>query len=99
MGFHTLHVETSLNSIKTEARACLTTNDPIMTSVSLENTIVSRFECDNAASHSVMAKDVFMELIKKLGGTEGFKQDVTVKLADGSAADKDLVLGTVQVHV
>lgn len=68
LGFHALRVETSLNSIKTETRACLTTNDPIMTSVSLEDTIVSRFECDTAASHSVMAKDVFMELRHKLGG-------------------------------
>ena len=50
---------TDIKAVKTEARSCLTTNEPIMTSVSLENVMVADFECDTAATHSVMSNILY----------------------------------------
>ena len=68
-----------------------------MTSVSLEDAIIADFECDTAASHSVMSDKLYSQLRKKLGGLPGKKQDVVIKLADGTISNKSY--GTVQVSV
>ena len=97
--FNALQVitETDVKSVRTEARSHLTTNEPIMTSVSLEDAIIADFECDTAASHSVMSDKLYSQLRKKLGGLPGKKQDVVIKLADGTISNKSY--GTVQVSV
>ena len=74
------------------------TNSPIMTRVALEEVLLAEFECDTAASHSVISAELFKQLQWKLGRTLiGKKENVAVKLADGSVSSKSY--GSIQLKV
>ena len=80
----------------------LTTNDPLLTRICVENVAEMTFELDTAASHSLLAKSTFDRLQKCLAA-KGRKplvvqqQQVSIKLADGTRTDKHI--GTVQMNI
>ena len=81
----------SFNSVKVEVQAMTsvvqtshTMNKVIITTVALANTLLQEFECDTAASHSVLSLQAFKELARMVGRLEGKKEQVAVRLADGS---------------
>ena len=88
-----MNIITDLKSVDTKVVADLKTNDPIVTTVSLEDVLLADFEVDTAASHSVMSYRVYNELDDKLGGLPGKRQKVVIKLADGTVSNK--LVGTV----
>ena len=70
----------------------------MMTSVRLQGVQLTGFECDTAASHSVISDKVFSKLQKKL--TEKLcvkKVNIAIRLADGSSSNKSS--GVVQIKV
>ena len=77
------------------------TNKPIITRVAIEESLIAEMECDTAASHSVMSAELFKKLQRKLGRTlQGKKENIAVKLADGSISSKSYgsILLTVRAH-
>ena len=74
-------IETFATSVNTP----VATNDPLMTSVRLEGLGVAKFECDTAATHNVISKDVF-EKLQKLRKKKLYVKPVkvSVRLADGT---------------
>ena len=87
-------IDTFATSVKTP----LATNDPMMTSVRLEGVGVAKFECDTAASHSVISAEVFDKLQQLLKKKLCVKpENVSIRLADGTLSDKSC--GSVQLAV
>ena len=68
-----------------------------MAKVELEDAVVASIEVDTAASHSVMAYPVYLQLRKKLGSLPVKRTRGSVKLADGSVSSRSL--GTVSVSI
>ena len=58
--------ECFIDTFATEVQTPLATNEAMMTCVRLEGVCYAKFECDTAASHSVISEKVFNELQQKL---------------------------------
>ena len=58
-----------VEALATAVGAHHVTNNPIMTRVALEEVLLAEFECDTAASHSVISAELFKQLQRKLGRT------------------------------
>ena len=83
------------NSVKVEVQAVTSaersphfTNAAIITTVALEGKMLQDFECDTAASHSVLSLQAFKKLASAIGRLQGKKEQVAIRLADGSQSDK-----------
>ncbi len=75
----------------------LKTNKPMLTKVRLMGIGVTKFECDTAASHSVLSAQVFKLLQERCPKLHSKRQDVTIRLADGSISSKKC--GSVDISV
>ena len=83
------------NSVKVEVQAVTSaersphfTNAAIITTVALEGKMLQDFECDTAASPSVLSLQAFKKLASAIGRLQGKKEQVAIRLADGSQSDK-----------
>ena len=102
-----LHVSAVQDSSKVDTFATkvvspLITNDPLLTRICVEGVAMMTFEIDTAASHSLISQDVFNRIQGELKfrGRKLLKpldQQVSIKLADGSTAAKNVA--TVQMNI
>ena len=90
--------ERHIDVFATQVRPPLATNPAMMTCVRLEGVALAKFECDTAASHSVIAEEVFNKLQQQLKQKLCVKKvNVTIRLADGTLSEKSS--GVVQMSV
>merc|ERR1712055_708408 len=69
-----------------------------MTDVVVEGACTVRFECDTAASHSIMSEEVYNDLrIQKWRVPSMKQEELVVRLADGTVSSK--ACGSVQLKV
>ena len=69
-----------------------------MTDVVVESVCTVRFECDTAASHSIMSEDVYNGLRKQKWRVPSMRQEeLVVRLADGTVSSK--ACGSVRLKV
>ena len=91
-------VANSVDVFATQVQTPLVTSPAMMTSVRLQGVQLADFECDTAASHSVISDKAFNELQKKLKKKLCVKKvNVAIRLADGSSSSKSS--GIVQIKV
>ena len=83
----------------TEIKLCYVTCPAIMTEILIEDVWSIRFECDTAASHSIMSDKVYRSLRhQKPKRIPALKQEkLVIRLADGSISSK--ACGSVRLHV
>ena len=87
-----------IDSFATCVSSLLATNEPMMTKVRLEGVGLATFECDTAASHSVISTDVFDKLQQRVKHKLHVKpENVSIRLADGTLSNKSR--GSVQLSV
>ena len=90
--------ECCIDTFATQVQTPLVTNPAMMTCVRLEGVCYADFECDTAASHSVISEKVFSELQQQLKKKLCVKQvNVAIRLADGTSSNKSS--GVVQIAV
>ena len=95
--FQVMSSSKTIDAFATAVESPLATNDPMMSRCVVEGVARIRFECDTAASHSTLSKDLFDRLQMKKPHLKIDPQEVTIRLADGSISTKSL--GTVQLDV
>ena len=90
--------ECCIDTFATQVQTPLVTNPAMMTCVRLEGVCFADFECDTAASHSVISEKVFSKLQQQLKKKLCVKQvNVAIRLADGTSSNKSS--GVVQIAV
>ncbi|CAL4213510.1 unnamed protein product [Meganyctiphanes norvegica] len=85
-----------VNTFATRVGSPLITNEPMMTRCVLQDVGRVKFECDTAASHSVLSKAMF-DKVKAKCQVHLKPEQVTIRLADGTLSDKSC--GSVQLNV
>ncbi|CAL4079357.1 unnamed protein product, partial [Meganyctiphanes norvegica] len=85
-----------VNTFATRVGSPLITNEPMMTRCVLQSVGRVKFECDTAASHSVLSKAMF-DKVKSKCPVHLKPEQVTIRLADGTLSDKSC--GSVQLKV
>ena len=76
-----------IDAFATTVESPLATNEPMMSRCIVEEVARINFECDTAASHSTLGKDLFDRLQQKKPHLKITPQQVTIRLADGSHKD------------
>ena len=79
-------------------QTCYATCPAIMTEVLVEDMWTVKFECDTAASHSIISEDMYNGLRKQKWRVPSMKQEkLVVRLADGTISSK--ACGSVRLKV
>ena len=80
----------SVNALSTSVNTPYTTNRPMMTSVILAGKCKAQFECDTAASHSLMSVKLYKRLHEEpwCQIPKAVTENVAMKLADGTISKK-----------
>ena len=92
-------VSTSVNALSTSVSTPYATNKPMMTSVILAGRGKAEFECDTAASHSLISEELYKKLQQEPGCQipKVVMEKVAMKLADGTISGK--LCGSVRLSV